>query len=957
MGLSVDPSLLSRVQLTHQLIREEHGDNKVALFDEVRRTAPGTTTDEQIRLAIEAFFEKPEDSETNAELSVAEQIRFDALRRAFGRSLTETTFDEAEREMRLLHPNDERLLQLVFQRAREDLRRIYEWPDIGGVFDPNRTQWWLGGGAHWASLRQRLSGKLDESTLASLDETSDKIIGSLPPTTNAGFAGRGLVMGYVQSGKTTSFMTVAAKAADSGYKVIIVLSGVTNNLRSQTQSRLEEFLTGREGDEGENKWIKLTSIESDFSAWQSATALVTAQGKTVLAVVKKNRSRLEKLKRWLGSIQGNIRAATPVLIIDDESDQASVNTARQKNVRTAVNRALTQLLSRDFLPKVSYIGYSATPFANLLADATDEEDVFPRDFVYSLPKGDGYFGPEQLFGASMVEEDDDVTPEVDVIRDIPNSDVDLIKPPRRKVGNWTPSRSESLLDSMAWFLFATACRSFRGHRDYWSSMLVHVSPNVRPHSQVRELLVEVIEEWQLDSGRLIQRLDDLLQSENQRLGDDAPDELGVWCNEHRTLLESTVLEKLAETKVVVDNYASEDRLNYDQNPHPVIVVGGNTLARGLTLEGLVSSFFLRTSNAYDSLLQMGRWFGYRPGYEDLQRIWMANESPYSLSNWFRKLAFVEQEIREEIEVMAASGLSPIAVGVKIRSLPGMAITAAAKMRHAVRAQISYSGSYKQTVVFPKDLLSLEANVSLTNKLAEDLSSASGHREANGIRDGQAGQSQQPSVGGNIFHGVSSERVTDFVEQFVFHEGSTDLQGDKISEYIKKLNSTGELLEWNVVFYDNSSAAAKKWTFGDSGLQVRMATRTKLQSRTDSIDIKTLISTSDLVADNPSLLRDLEKPLKKTEVRLKRKQDALTGGRGLLGIYVIDPSSAPSQRARLSSERAELGLPESTPLVGLYFVFPDTNNPDASVKWVANVPDFADLEEAEDIDDDEIDAEG
>ena len=815
------------------------------------------------------------------------------------------------------------VVAIAIAQVEKELSETYVWPDGGVAKDPGKPQWYPGPDVNskfWLTLRKNLeNSNLSEDAVADLDTMSTKIVSCLPPPNSESYAGRGLVLGYVQSGKTTSFMAVISKAVDAGYRFVIVLSGTTNNLRAQTQARLEQQLTANQ-----HSWHWLTGVDKDFSAVKNANNLLKPSDTRIIAVVKKNKAVLKRLFAWLDSANSLTRGMLPVLVIDDESDQASVNTARQQNARTAINEALHDILATTFLKKVAYVGYSATPFANLLVDTTDKESIYPKDFVVSLPLNPDYFGPERLFGSALPDDDDEVQT-WDVIRDIPNTDVDLVKPPKKRPLDWKPSLTKSLEDSVRWFLIASAIRRLRGHESSWSSMMIHTSPNVRPHEEMKDLVTDLLGSWKSDKSLFQQQSVLQLEGEVARSKDfmnpDLEELLSVRSSELLELVEAV----LDDTKVLVDNHASLDRLDYSTEPHPVIVVGGNTLSRGLTLEGLVSTFFLRTSSAYDSLLQMGRWFGYRKGYEDLQRIWLANDAPYSLKSWFRKLAFVEQEIRDQIEVLTVSGISPSELGVRIRQLPGMAITAAAKMRNAVRAELSYSGTQPQTILFSENEDIQKQNLQLLKEFVASV-----------------GTKFKENDSGFAALSVDSATILDFIGSYQFPDASLVLQSDKISSYVKRLNADDELLTWNIAIYSNAKKSAPTEILTD-GITVGMANRSKLITEHEIIDIKTLISVGDLVADVPSLraaVRSDKGTLRKSDLLAQRRLHDDTKGRGLLGIYVIDPKSKVSLRE--SHEREKLDL--ETPLVGLFFIFPDSNNPNAAVFVTPNLQDQAELEE-------------
>jgi hypothetical protein len=877
---------------------------------------------ESMILAEFAFLQSPPEK-SNLSLSIVEQEQVTNIKALACRSLAN---GESVEKARLIIEGlglQQDLVDLAFDELRVQLSQVYEWP-VGGLAKAGGEAWYAGPDAdskYWLGLREKLEPILEDAAIADLDSSSTRIVSCLPPPHKAEFSGRGLVLGYVQSGKTTSFMSVIAKAADAGYKLIIVLSGTTNNLRSQTQNRLEKQLTGTE-----HSWHWLTESEKDFTTSGNAANLLQTPHIRLIAVVKKHKRRLDLLRKWLNSANSLARGNLPVLIIDDESDQASINTSRQENSRTAVNQALLDLVDSKFLKKVAYVGYSATPFANMLIDATDTASLYPRDFVASLPRNADYFGPEKIFGSSLLDEDE---PDLgmDVIRDIPNTEVDLLKPPREKRLAWKPVATPALQDAVRWFLISSAIRALRGQGGHWTTMMVHTSPNVKQHDAMAELITQILESWSSDLVKFSNDCRVQILEEVERTRHFASwDTLQITEDSESLEFENSLLEVLSRARVLQDNYISQDRLDYTGEPYPVIVVGGNTLSRGLTLEGLVSTFFLRTSSAYDSLLQMGRWFGYRKGYEDLQRMWLANEDPYSLSTWFRRLAFVEQEIRDQIDEMTTSGLTPSEIGVRIRQLPGLSITAASKMRKAVKAELSYAGTQPQTILFSDSTEVQKGNLEAFEALASEL-------EPDLIHDDYWPRAL----------GISSEVVLKFVEDYSFPPNSLILQSKRISNYIEKLNKEGELLQWNIAFYSNARSSAQPHDV-PSFLSLRMANRSKMNTDTESIDIKTLISVGDLLADAPHLRPELRQEggvLVKSALIAARDSEPSTSGRGLLGIYLIDPKSKPSFRESLNN-RVPLNL--EIPLVGLYFVFPKTKSLNAADFYIANILDSAVLEE-------------
>ena len=562
----------------------------------------------------------------------------------------------------------------------------------------------------WPALRSHLleDKKWSIEAVDSIHQATDKIVYWLGSPYAARINTKGLVVGYVQSGKTANFTAVIAKAADAGYRFFIVLSGTKKSLRQQTQLRLENEITSLNDD----VWFTPTSMH-DFkpnSLGNPNFFLSDRKHDKVLCVVKKNSRILSKLLIWLDSADQNTLWRCPFLIIDDEADEASINTARyqylndpQNRERTAINRHLVKLL--DLLPKAAYVGYTATPFANVLIDPSYGIDLYPKDFIVSLPKPSNHFGTEDIFGRSRLldEETEEEFEGLDVVRIIDEDEVPLLRP-KRFEHDFVPEMTSSLKTAILYFWLACAVRFARGQQNEHSTMLIHTTQLTLVHNSTRQVIENYRDKLLNElngpnAEKIVQDLHALWEKEKIAVPiETANVHLEVTFEQLYKYVE-VIIDK---TFIVADNYRSEHRLSYEGEPKIQIVVGGNTLSRGLTLEGLIVSFFIRAARAYDTLLQMGRWFGYRPGYSDLPRIWMTEE----LRNNFYDLATVEAEVRQDIELYAEYGLKPSQFGVRIRTHPDLNITARLKMQHAAIASVSYGGKNRQTVTFHEKKSSL-----------------------------------------------------------------------------------------------------------------------------------------------------------------------------------------------------------------------------------------------------------
>jgi hypothetical protein len=364
-------------------------------------------------------------------------------------------------------------------------------------------------------------------------------------------------------------------------------------------------------------------------------------------------------------------------------------------------------------------------------------------------------------------------------------------------------------------------------------------------------------------------------------------------------------EVLDEVKVVVDNYRSTTRLEYptaqdfaDPNHRTIVVIGGNTLSRGLTLEGLVCSFFIRTASAYDTLLQMGRWFGYRPGYEDLPRVWMSDQ----LKEWFTWLATVEYETRLDIDRYEAEHLTPQEFAVRIRTHPKMAITSALKMRHAVSAEVSYSDQRLQTILFNhRDKDWLAGNLAATRNLIK-----SGIKQADSVDRSSVGR------GRTMLSNVPAATILRFLDEYKFHDSAHDLRSEPLKSYISAQNALGDLLAWNVVVM---GLAASRLGRLDLGLMddVGLINRSRMDVIQPHANIKGLMSKVDRVVDLG--ISSAELAGKDDQALQAMRPDGI----GLLAIYPISKDSTPENRVQGRQPRAPLAAVEH--VIGLGMVFP------------------------------------
>lgn len=793
------------------------------------------------------------------------------------------------------------------------------------VAGPVGQGWYAGplGGRYWPKLFEHLrtTGHLSDEALEKLDSTTSKIIAYTPDPSKPSWRSLGLVVGYVQSGKTTNFTGVIAKAVDVGYNLVIVLTGIHEGLRKQTQGRLEAQLCDldREG------WKPVTTVESDFRRppMPLESLLPTAGIGAALMVVKKNAAVLRKVHRWIADAErkGGL-VKVKALIIDDEADQASIQTKR-------INPLIYKLIER--FPRVTYIGYTATPFANVLDDLDSDTSLYPRSFILNLPRPDGYFGAESIFGRDELPEDGEEGPidGYDMVRTVPSDDATALVP--RRGQPFDPQMTDSLASAIRWFVLATATRRVRGDTGH-STMLVHTSMRTDAHMALQDPVRSQLA-WL--KGR-IEAGDEVVIEELRRLWD--KETSAVPASEWGLLKPSfndvmaEVPSVLSDTRVILDNCRSTDRLDYSSGPVTAIAIGGNTLSRGLTLEGLVVSYFVRAAKAYDTLLQMGRWFGFRHGYEDLPRIYMTDD----LKDWFRHLSTVEHEVRKDIEFLETQSLTPTDFAVRVRTHPALLVTA--KLGNNVRqAYVSYGGRRVQVRYFKHlDADWLAANLNAASALVAAVDSESGV------------QVEERSDGSVVWRDVPVGHVVSFLDAYQVHEDSPDLDRALLRKYIEKEVANGSLTRWSVAVLglkspERGTVQLGNRTFGRI-IRSRLA-----DNNPERADIKTLGSKEDRVTDMlplPGVSR------RTSEARLAqlRQEHPVYRTRGLLILYPIDPESPPKPSERGEREtRAPLGA--VTDVIGLALVFPGNAARSVQQSYIAADLSTAEpIEEPEDVED-------
>jgi hypothetical protein len=670
--------------------------------------------------------------------------------------------------------------------------------------------------------------------LGTLNSVTDEVLDLLgDPTRPGNWKRRGLVIGDVQSGKTATYTALSCKAGDAGYRLIILLTGTLESLRRQTQERLDEGFVGLDSSgvlrpKGMTRTVGVGAIDSRRSAGvftsrdkDFSKSVVNALGfrigifnEPILVVVKKHSKILENLENWLKEYNADSHGKidVPLLLIDDEADNASVNTNALAVDPTKINmriRSLLQLFTRS-----SYIGFTATPFANIFINPdTDSQmlgdDLFPSDFIYSLEPPTNYMGAISIFGDE---------PRQNVLQSI--TDADELLPARHKSSWLVDALPESLCEAVRAFLITNALRDLRGHLKTHRSMLVNVSRFTAVQDQIAALISADLSKSQLDI-RNYSQLDPKLALQNSTISalhETAITLFGVSENDWPQLQSALLEAALPVTVKAVNQRTGAASLDYAANREHglrVIAVGGNSLSRGLTLEGLSTSYFFRNSQMYDTLLQMGRWFGYRDGYDDLCRLWLTDEA----IQWYSHITIATEELRAEIQRMQRKKATPREFGLKVRAHPdSLIVTAQNKMRlaHTIERVISISTEGLESTRLKTSPAVISANKRAVVRAIKNI-------EASGI-------ARTTSEWGNpIWRGVDQHDVSELLKSFEVHPLNVAFQTDDLAEFFASTTEP-KLRKWDVVLPGGSepsidfagisvSAARRNVKVRDNGILV------------------------------------------------------------------------------------------------------------------------------------------
>lgn len=805
-------------------------------------------------------------------------------------------------------------------------------------------QWYLGERRKPGDFMQKYLQKLaeDDWPRASLEELQDSTARVLDvlddPQREGPWDWRGLVVGDVQSGKTAHYAGVINRAADAGYRVIVVLAGMHDVLRLQTQKRLDQDFLGHDTDPRKRKGgsggrtpigvglipprkhvdsVTTAQPKGDFNQVLADGVNFALSAHPFLFVVKKNHAILKNLNRWIKRLPDESRQV-PLLVIDDEADQASVDTGDQPQLPDGsfdpdydpkrVNGEIRKLLAS--FDRAAYVGYTATPFANILIH--DERgadgygpDLFPSTFIVSLTPPDDYFGPVAVFGTN-----DGESPGLPLIRYVEQTDEGWIPDrhdktlrPRWQGRDEIPPSLERAIDA---FLLSCAARAARGQVAVHNSMLVHVSRFVDVHAAVHAQ----VDHYLHTTTAMISGGDMQTLSRLQAMWEDdfepttASMRSTVFDRQLAPVTWEQVRAQLADSadkiEVLIANGSRKSDIDYDSykdTGRSLIAIGGDKLSRGLTLEGLSVSYFLRLSRQYDSLLQMGRWFGYRRRFADLCRLYTTSD----MEDWFTHVATATRDLRAQFAHMQLMGdATPKDYGLRVEAHSVMNVTASNKQRHGTERASSYAGEGKIQTVFFRNPDLIASNVEAVDAFLAELDEGT---------DGPA-RPRGGKAGGMLWKDVAGASVASLLSRLHFPSENTEIEGGALSEFIRnQIADHNELTGWTVFVPsgDGSPVTLGGRTFGS----VKRVQRKERQTLTRYI-VRTILSPEDEAID---LTKD------QYDLALTQTNEA----RAEAGENLSDRPSGPSIR-RIRGQHPEKGLLILYPLDPVYAEIEGTDQP-------------------------------
>lgn len=800
----------------------------------------------------------------------------------------------------------------------------------------------------WKAYKEALKKGLSDDAIDKIEDSSHWLLNQLARDKGTR---KGLVMGSVQSGKTANMVGLVSMAADYDWNFFIVLSGSIDNLRKQTRDRFKRELKDTDsvqwhvldyGSDSKHLYDSRTDKQILFDELKLNALGNKDRAEKYVIVCLKQSGRLSRLISWLHANE-SIASKLRLMVIDDEADQASINTKLMDNAideepeddveRTRINQSIVNLVSNRLpdgevsqkpVQSINYISYTATPYANILNERIEGYSLYPSDFIYSLPEPKAYFGEKVIFGSHSEPEN---YPGLNIVRPIAAGELSKLNSTKVPV----TTVPDGLKEAIRWFFCAAAVMRL-SNKKRPISMLIHTSPRVKIHMTEYKLVLDWLKSVNKDefvsacqktyeSETKEFKKEDLIAAYNDyEFKDSLPDEFPSFdqiSNDIRNLLSQIThiaiddeddLEYVDNgVHLCVDNcaaqrYADEDtymRIVYPDDDamaeltkSPVFIVfGGNTLSRGLTIEGLVCTYFARNVTQADTLMQMARWFGYRKGYELLQRVWLSDET----KGHFKLLQRIDEELKAEFNAFVKEGKSPKEFGPKVlnsKSISKLKITAKNRMQAAVESGAGFHGDAFETTHFKESDLRINASVLESFVAAMPNPPVWSEHSSSSL----------------VWNNIDTTIVMSFLSKYKHY----DDKQEKIFKLIKDANANNQYMNWNVAIIGGDSKTANGTWEPYEGFPIKKSMRSKLIDEPD-IDIGRLRNGTDALCD----VEVTKLTPEQTAIYLDAKAgSAISASKGRLGladaplllIYRIDKDAPKDSHKKNARPRESISTP-------------------------------------------------
>ncbi|WP_461202536.1 Z1 domain-containing protein [Enterococcus sp. N342-3-1-2] len=800
--------------------------------------------------------------------------------------------------------------------------------------------------SQWYGYREHLRAEgFSSESIEGIQSSCQEILQQLDDNTINSSPVKGLVVGEVQSGKTANMAGLISMAADYGFNYFIIFSGIIENLRKQTEDRMFNDLK-KPAKKFQWHRIENPSIQKALNTnelrWEN---IHLDKNERYFTVCLKNKSRMEDLLKWLYQDKNKVKKLK-VLIIDDEADQASINTNEETKWRTSINDAMLNIVDgveSNKLLASNYISYTATPYANILS--TGEKDtLYPSDFIFQLNSPADYIGAKKLFGLEDPQRDVDIN----YVRDIPTGEIAMISKIHKEAMLDIP---DSLKRSIDWFFVSSAALRAMNYRKP-VSMLIHTSHLKQHHMNINNAIQSYIKSMKNDIPAYLKKLKILYSDERAELPyqsfiDGMPGYSSKTINNYpewsevkpqiEIVLHGEELSKYTKLdednvplydfrgfQIAIDNSdssipKSDDevvRLAYPEEKAKLsfapmfIVIGGNTLSRGLTLKGLTTTYFCRQTNLGDSLMQMARWFGYRKGYELFPRVWLNSLT----IERFGFLTQLNEELFQEIKDMDERGHTPSSWAPRLKNTPSLQflqLTSSNKRRGAQEIELDFTGENWQTTIFDKDIETQKRNMNLTKNFLNSLES---------MDDTFIDNSRM------IWRDVDFELVQDYLSAFSFNDRTKFAHVSSLLEWYQEVIQESGYQNWTVMVSSKGSITKSTDENEDClvhGYNVPSVTRSYRSEDELSYNIGVLRTPTDQLYDIKGITKQEIANFKGTDIKKIRKKYNFDRVPQLV-IYKIDGNNS------LQDKR---GMRIGTDIIGIFLSLPGIRKTSQIARYV------------------------